>query len=145
MTLSHLIERLEGAEEGSRELDIEVWKTLTEGKIPEHELSEYFDHIPDKEECWLDQNVDHYSDVTFSVDAAIKVMHEHLPGWYWRTGYGSSGQWVQGKLRGGWCHLNRVHPNTSHPEDEATGYASTAPLAILVALLKALQAQGEQG
>lgn len=70
---------------------------------------------------------------TAKIDAGVSLIEQKLPGWFWRVGYGSHA--------GPWAHLNRVHPDSCLPEDEATSYAKTPPRALLAACLRAIQAQ----
>lgn len=81
---------------------------------------------------------------TASLDAAVRLVESRLPVWGWRTGFGLSPRWVNGRAVYGWCHLNRVHPDHCDKADEATGYAATAPLALLLATVRALRGKGER-
>lgn len=75
---------------------------------------------------------------TSSIDAAVGLLERALPGWFWRVGHGT--------VEPGWAHLNRVHPDHCDRKDEATGYAATPIIALLVAILNALIAKaGEAG
>lgn len=78
---------------------------------------------------------------TASLDAAIALANRLLPGWGWRCGFGLSPHWVNGRAVYGWSHLNRVHPDHALTKDEATGYAASAPLAICLAIVRALLAK----
>jgi hypothetical protein len=76
-----------------------------------------------------------------STDAAVALLERVLPSWYWRVGKMTAPHWdrERGIYRPFWAHIQRTHADHCDREDEATGYAQTAPLAILLALLKAIQ------
>lgn len=77
---------------------------------------------------------------TASIDAALALVERMLPGWFWRTGKMTAPHWdkSQGCYQPYWAHIQRTHADHCDRDDEATGYAQTAPLAILSALLRAL-------
>lgn len=97
--LSNLIDRVEGASEPSREFDAE--------------LANYFG--------W-------YSPwpITSSLDAALALVREKLPGWAWSV---TSSTFE--------VHFHAVLWTRAEPQQSAQ--AATPPLAILAALLRALK------
>lgn len=80
---------------------------------------------------------------TASLDAALALVEEMLPGWFWRAGYVPSPQWIGGINFYCWAHVSRTTASHCDRDDEATGWAHTVPLAILLALLRALISKGE--
>lgn len=80
---------------------------------------------------------------TSSLDAALALVNEMLPGWFWRAGHVPSTHWVNGIAYHCWCHLSRTHADHCERDDEATGWAHTVPTAMLSALLRALIAKKE--
>lgn len=61
---------------------------------------------------------------TFSIDAAIALAERVLPGWHWNIGHDANGE---------------LHATVWHGVTESDEYAPTAPLAIVLATLLALQ------
>lgn len=75
--------------------------------------------------------------LTVSLDAAVALVERCLPGWYWRTGRTSL-------FPNGWAYISRTHPSHCDREDEAScadGKAANPAIALLLALLRALQSQ----
>lgn len=134
--LAKLIERVEAAHGPDAELD----EALTAFVVGAERVDDAtFDHKHGytRDGSWV--SIGPIQPITASHDAALALKEALLPGWYWRAGWGSVGEWVNGRRMQGWCHLNRVHPDHCNREDEATGRAATPPLAIVLATLKALQ------
>lgn len=130
MTLSALIARVEEGTGPDRELEARVWCALGGFKFVTW----------DGAGCvYRDVNginhVDrlHVRPWTSSLDAVLSLIELKLPGWFWRVGHGSHA--------GPWAHLNRVHPDSCLPEDEATSYAKSPARALLAATLRALQSK----
>lgn len=70
-----------------------------------------------------------------SLDAVIALVEKVLPGWYWRVGRTSL-------FPNGWAYISRTHPSHCDREDEAAcadGKAANPAIALLLALLRALQ------
>lgn len=74
---------------------------------------------------------------TASVDAALAFAEKALPGWFWRAGHVPTTHWVNGRGYDNWAHVSRTNASNCDREDEATGWADSVPLAILVAVLRA--------
>lgn len=142
-----LVERLEAAECGSRELDALVFvaaandpNTYVIGPSPES----IFSHVPG----WYATGSDFSAaadPVTTSLDAALALAERVLPGWYWRAGNTPIGRWHHGRYTHGWAHLSRKDASNCDRGDEATGWAATAPLALCIAILKALNPEQSHG
>jgi len=115
-----LAERVEIGSGADDELDGRIFDALSSG-----DLGSAHEAVLDrrKRPNWLP----HY---TSSIDAVVTLMKRALPGWYWRVGHGSHA--------GPWAHLNRVHPDSCLPHDEATSYAKSPPRALIAAVLRAL-------
>lgn len=73
---------------------------------------------------------------TASLDAAVSLTGRVLPGWFWRVGHST--------LYAGWAHLNRTHLDNCDRKDEASAEAATPTLALCLACVRALIAQGEK-
>jgi hypothetical protein len=105
-----LIERLEAAEAGSRELDRAVWSALE------------FDHDGEPTKCPA---------YTTSLDAALALAERVLPGWGFVLSTGAAGQpaWAQ-------AYPEPVDEDICR---DATA-AGTRPLAVCLSILKATAA-----
>lgn len=148
MTLSQLIEALEKAPQGSRELDWRVAEYLDE--IPPHRI------IPvGWDYCWYRSSETVYAlwratdsegrsvelwqapEVTTSVDAALKLVSQALPGW--RICFEA--------IEGIAADLYILGPlyRDNYPERESSPPISGKPIAMALVLstLKALQARGD--
>ena len=118
MTLTDLIARLEAATGPDPELDKLISLELV-GFDPDRLPT----HWPD-----IGRPASPHAPYTASLDAAIALVEAKLPGWWWAVGhYGPDGL----------CAANvSLSGSTAHIDCEAP----TAPLAILVALCRSLQA-----
>jgi len=74
-------------------------------------------------------------------EAALALVERKLPGWYWRAGKMTAPKWERGAYQPFWAHIQSTHSDHCDREDEATGYAATAPLAIILALLSVLSSR----
>ena len=148
-TMEHgeLIARLEAASDGGAELDAAIAVAAQDIPVPRYGLREGF-----RQECRLgndDRSVEvwtvgpdyeeryaRYSakPVTTSLDAIVALIEWKLPGWRWSAG----NDWHDEQA---WA---RVFPA---PREQHLGtgnkYASTAPLALCIALLRALRTQDQ--
>lgn len=78
---------------------------------------------------------------TASLDAAIALCERVLPGWFWRVGRTSL-------FPNGWAYISRMHPDHCTEKDEAScsdGKAATPAIALVLATLRALEAQEGEG
>lgn len=152
--MSGLIERLEGAEKGSRELDREVARLFGWHRVePRHARNKHGGWIAPEDFIGL------YSDgspkldglhgtsiyrdppaFTTSLDAALALAERVLPGWYWRAGRTPMGHWHHGRYTYGWAHMSRTDASNCDRGDEATGWAETPALALCAAILRAHEA-----
>jgi hypothetical protein len=82
-----------------------------------------------------------YAPYSESLDCALALVEEKLPGWFWRAGHVPHVHWINGVGYNHWCHLSRTFADHCDRDDEATGWGHTVPNAILLALLRALQSQ----
>lgn len=136
-TLEELLARCERATGPDREIDLDMMAAF----LPRHRVIEAmgiddlmrFPQTWQSDVGWRDAERVAY---TSSLDAIVGLIRSDL-GWYWRAGHGSVGNWVNGRLLPGWCHLNRVHPDSCEKEDESTGYGATAALACCSAYIRA--------
>jgi hypothetical protein len=116
---SDVIKRLEEAEVGSRELDREVWKASGDDV--------YFDTLPG----------DRSAAYTRSLDAAVALVERVLPGINGNShGYDKGLHWP-----GVDAFVSRNNVESGHWIVEAQ-HATSIPLALCIALLKAVEAQG---
>ena len=128
-----LIERLEAATEGSRELDAEIWETLG-GKIEIRYASKGPEgHVEqkrwiDKDGTWWQTSLGTQTHFSTSLDAALTLAPE---GWIWEV---SNGYAAIAPV--GWAdHHGEVANDVGG--SEANG--NTAALALCIAALKARQ------
>ena len=129
---SELIERLEKAESGSRELD--------------REMAELFGwQLKMPHGFWLAPKgwkplspMEGLPYFTTSLDAIVSLIGEKLPGWTWAAGPRTYGEdWDLA-----WA---RIYPHRSQADGTGNKYAKTVPLALCIALLRAIQAsQGSE-
>lgn len=117
--MTSLIERLEGAEVGSRELDADLQDALFCCQIKRERqlLQSYVFHMGDGE--W--ELIPHY---TTSLDAALALVERVLPGWAWSVG---------NKAQGGQAYLMR-----GLGDGLIEGKGASPALALCIALLKVL-------
>lgn len=121
-----LIERVEKATANDAELFREVWWALAQ-------QSEMF-----SAEAVVEAQYFALVSVGAFIDAALALMERVLPGWFWRAGHVPAVHWHNGKGYDHWCHISRTDASNCDREDEATGWASSVPLAIVLATLNAL-------
>lgn len=135
---------LEGAKEGSRKLDWSIAGHFDE--IPKHSVREigfdyeWFRH-PDEYVLWKatdseGRSVDLWTPppVTTSLDAALELLERKLPGW---RGYGGQ---CMSEGTGCFYYLRSPAFDSIRVGDPDTAPIATTPLAICIALLKALEA-----
>ena len=138
-----LLERLEAATEGSRELDVLLWawernyKPFTENNIvmatcadPPHDTVKLGTIDPGKQsnnfqEAWADPPFPNY---TTSIDAALALVERVLPDW-------NKGMYEQDD--GSWFVEFRRGYRTSYDKVQGILRARTLPLGICIALVKA--------
>jgi hypothetical protein len=137
--LTELIERVERCSSPDRYLDGAIWKALH---------PQLADTNARDTAGWL-VGGDHAQatrapEITASLDAALALVEEKLPRWFWRAGHVPHVHWVNGVGYNHWCHLSRTLADHCDRDDEATGWAHTVPNAILLALLRALQSQSDR-
>lgn len=136
-TLEELLLRVEGATEGSRELDADLW--IAVGPRP---MGDNFAHwIHDWEPGWepgpyagdvqMVENGGVFTspEFTASLDASLALVDRTLPGWLFIVD-----------------NLSRDRPYASLALNDgpiADGKAATPPLAVIAALLSALISQAE--
>ncbi|OJU50847.1 MAG: hypothetical protein BGO02_03955 [Brevundimonas sp. 67-6] len=118
--LSALIARLEAAEAGSRELDHLIFMYTAPMEVASH---------------WSPS--DRKTLFTTSLDAALALAERVLPGWYWRAGRTPLGHWHHGRYTYGWAHVSRTDASNCDRGDEATGWAATPAIALVIATLRA--------
>lgn len=120
---ANLLSRLEGLTAPDREVDLEVHMSLAPDLYPEGSWS------------WDDKNLPPH--LTASLDAAVALCERVLPGWFYRVGKTSL-------FPNGWAYISRTHPSHCDREDEAScadGKAATPAIALLIAILTALEAR----
>lgn len=135
--LSALIARLEAAEVGSRELDAAVYDQLfprltRDGKA----VAGFPGRWPFHPGSAHDEEV---LPVTTSLDAALALAERVLPGWLWDV---TTITTAVGGLRKPLASV--VRPDQPEGEEIKTwGYGSTPALALVIAILRAKQGEGE--
>lgn len=149
MTIPDLIALLEGAEQGSRELDAEL--SIAVRYIPygpDHWLkSDEFPLVSAGYGQVQPMDTDGVTplpgggwqapEFTDSVDAAIRLLKKVLPGWFWRCG-------ATPLFPNGWAHVSRTDASNCDRRDEvscSSGKAATPAIALCIATLRALQAK----
>jgi hypothetical protein len=132
-----LIALAAAATAGSRELDKAVWEAF--GKCAHRETTYYYvqgDSGFDCNVCGKCPSRDAVPNVTTSVDAALALMGEVLPGWGYKIeaglGYPIS------------VTVGHVGENRLYDRPEGWGTAQTLPLALCVALLTTLEPTHER-
>jgi hypothetical protein len=108
----------------------DVLSRLLRATGPDRGLDALLDRLAPKRSGYLPR-------YTGSIDASLGLVERALPGWYWRGGHVPNIHWDNGVAYEHWCHLSRTHASNCDKEDEATGWAHSVPLAILVALVNA--------
>ena len=142
--LTALIERVEKATGPDSALDVAIACTLLDAR--QHKAWNAANGLRPRGAPPLPDDVfwmRHARPYTSSLDAALALVGEILPGWFWRAGYVPNPQWINGINYYSWAHLSRTTASHCDREDEATGWAHTVPIAIILALLRALQSQQE--
>lgn len=135
MTLSDLIARVEAATGPDRETDGMIWCAANDYQFLEWDGDGCrYRAVSDG---WFDSH--HIPSYTASLDAAIGLVERVLPGWVWNVS--STGTaWL-------------MDPNNNEEFYDASGCETlpirpkkplTPPIALLLALLRSLQHQGEQ-
>lgn len=138
-----LIARLEAAEVGSRELDAAIWAAMQPVRVKvadvwpvygdEERTSIRFTLPPKRTETTTNSvgPYRHAEPVTTSLDAALALAERVLEGWpCWGVATDIPGR------------IGAVLAKSSRDEG-VTGYASTPALALVIALLRAKQGEGE--
>jgi hypothetical protein len=136
MTLSDIIEALEAATEPSRELDEAIAITVL-GMRKENHLAAY----PDERPVWefydgnnggsMEVMVDRF---THSVDAVLRLLTRAIP---------DANCWgIDKDERGIQAHVQRNGVKSGH-WGTFSEHRSSAPIALIIAILKALQARGD--
>lgn len=133
--MTSLIERLEKASEGSRELDAAIWEAAT-GEVWSFPFGE-----PDRAGPWVPAHPVFpdiaawvvVPSITTSVDDALALVERALPGWLWdvttiTTSFG-------GQRRPSATVMRPDHPEGD--EIDTCGGAATPALALCAAILKA--------
>lgn len=129
MPASDLLSKLERAEGADRELARLLWEALT-GECTHRNTHFVYLENDERElecsDCGRDTyGADKWSDLTRSLDAALALVERVLPGTEWAVST------LYGK-----CHAE-VNMNAEEP---ATAQAATIPLALCIALLRAVKA-----
>lgn len=133
MTLLSRIEALTGPD---RDVDAELLKSFDD----EHDtITRFFDSIKGWQEIngLGSKTYSHPAPLTSSVDAALAFAEKVLPGWFWRAGHVPAVHWEKGRGYDNWAHVSRTNASNCDREDEATGWADSVPLAIILAVLRA--------
>ena len=141
-TLTSLLERVEKASGPNLALEVDIARALGTAPadlsfVEETQSWQRYIVARDDVQIWMPPPY------TASLDSALALVNEMLPGWFWRAGHVPSTHWVNGIAYHCWCHLSRTHADHCERDDEATGWAHTVPTAMLSALLRALIAQKE--
>ena len=134
MKHAELIARLEAAEVGSREVDVEIWLELTPGATRQQSV------VKSNKGLWPDYTIDEtrqngvlitVPNVTTSLDAALALAERVLPDVQFNMATGVKGglPWVQ-------CYPFPQEED-NYLDAEA---AATLPLALCIAILRALDA-----
>jgi hypothetical protein len=125
---TELFERVNVASGPSRDLDRDLARALGWPVVTDHYA--------------VDQEGLAYGGVPLwstSIDDGLALVRKALPGWFWRCGRVPHQHWTGSRYVHGWAHLSRADASNCDATDEATGWCETVPLAILSALLTALQ------
>lgn len=129
--LASLLTRVEGLTGPDREVDALIWLRFTSGATRELKT------VKSAKSLWPDYTIDETRDAfrtlvspppyTASLDAALALVERVRPDWYVR---------IQGCNSAWYAEINPTRAGSFHGSFEANG--STAPLALLAALLKSL-------
>lgn len=131
-SLEGLIERVKAAQGSDREIDASLFIALVEPtwhtspKDPGAVAADKQYFWPEGKLKYLTRNSKVAPQYTASIDAALALVERCLPGWSWNIGHDANDE----------LHATLWHGVTEHDE-----YAATAPLAIILALLTAMQEQ----
>lgn len=134
---ANLLSRLQGLTAPDREVDADIFQLLGGSEWDKA-------YIRAQEPCGCPHDLavstarERYSPAyTASLDAAVALCERVLPGWFWRAGRTSL-------FPNGWAYISRTHPSHCDREDEAScsdGRAATPAIALLIAILTALEAR----
>lgn len=129
-----IIERLQNATGPDREIDTSIWMLVTKGATRRHQ------RVSSATYAWKPYVIDETRDAqgviivvpsyTASIDAAIALVERMLSGKVW---------YVRGKSDG--TFFCQLYTSESQRGNDPKANAPSAPLAILVALFRALEAQ----
>lgn len=140
-----LLERVQAASGPDREIDREIgfaldgWRKVDlpqgrrGGSYVTHHSDRHLIHVPDDAggTYYADHPGSMYPSVTESIDAALALVERKLPGWLWQVKHGFGYEAMLWSLE---------RDGDDYPPATGTSQAS-APLAILGALLTALEAE----
>lgn len=141
--LTALIDRLEAASEGSRELDREMMLLVGDAREVDH-----CTFYGPEERVWCFGEYEHETDLpplpylTSSLDAIVALIERKLPGWFWGIGRRSD---ADDPAKPMWAEVasERWIKSETEKDEQFESDGVTAPLALCVVLLRALQAQQE--
>lgn len=149
MSLSYIINALEKAPQGSRELDWRIAGFLK--KIPTHRIIpvgwdyDWYRHSGTEYALWKAKDAEGRStdlwqapQVTTSVDAALTLRDQTLPGWRVEN----LCEWEHERLRERGAWMCDIVENGSRRSGKCS-HSRTPALALSVAILKALHARGD--
>lgn len=136
--VAELIEKLEKAETGSRELDAMIY-CVEHGHAYSrpygNDFAMWVDGVPHEVKI-IDRYLERY---TASLDAAVALAERVLPGWSIFT---CLGQTVWPDKPPCWADVGSREFQDDidgHDQENSTGFAPTLPLALCLAILKAVQ------
>lgn len=130
--LSPLIEKIEAAEEGSRELDVEIAKHLGGAIRWSTTVGTRYQVLWPEAEFSQGDDINELPDVPFyttSIDAIVGLIEREFPGGGWA---------VNEEVNGAWA---KVQPFTQGPTYKAVTLSSQPALALCAAFLRAVQAK----
>jgi hypothetical protein len=131
-SITSLIEKLEGAEVGSVELDAQIYSYLNCTLIPRRS-----DLKPRRR--WPDGSVTLQRKVTTSLDAALALAERVLPGHDWSLGHLPTSDDADHQEHHEFGCFFYAHPHVASRQD-GLGHGATAPLAMVTAILRAQSA-----
>lgn len=123
-----LIERLEAAEAGSRELDAHVWAGVNGYELFEHDGAGWRYRMSSGD-IMRHERTSYISPLTTSLDAALALAERVLPGWLRDTSEHETGRWYG-------CVTNPKR-NRRLLSGVSYAYAPTPALALCIAILRA--------
>lgn len=137
--MGDLIERLESASAGSRELDVAIWTTLEPGRRAAQlgRAKGMWPKRPSLDEIEERTRIFDFSSTprfTTSLDAALALAERVLPEW---QQVHMSRVWTGLKFPGNGPRSEVVLRRTSEWAPRATASAATLPLALCIAILRA--------